>query len=162
MRGHRVLLLEKEHFPRYQIGESLLPFTVHQICPLLDVAEEIERAQFPRKYGGTLRWGKRPDTWTIVFGRSAQMQRGREFAYQVERARFDEILLRNAERKGVEVREGNVIDEVLFESGRAAGVRFHDDHGRAHEVSAVADLRSAPYSRAPASIARGPNELQST
>ena len=40
MQGHRVCILEKETFPRYQIGESLLPSTVHGICRLLGVADE--------------------------------------------------------------------------------------------------------------------------
>ena len=41
MRGHRVLLLERQVFPRYQIGESLLPSTVHGLCRILGVAEEV-------------------------------------------------------------------------------------------------------------------------
>ncbi len=60
MQGHRVLLLEKESFPRYQIGESLLPATVHGICGLLGVSEEIERAGFMRKHGGTFRSAAAP------------------------------------------------------------------------------------------------------
>ena len=41
MRGHRVILLEKDKFPRYQIGESLLPSTVHGVCRLTGVADEL-------------------------------------------------------------------------------------------------------------------------
>jgi halogenation protein CepH len=44
MRGHHVVLLEKESFPRYQIGESLLPSTVHGICRLTGVADELAKA----------------------------------------------------------------------------------------------------------------------
>lgn len=44
MQGHRVLLLEKERFPRYQIGESLLPGTVQGVCVLLGVADELAKA----------------------------------------------------------------------------------------------------------------------
>ena len=58
--GHRVLVLEKETFPRYQIGESLLPATVHGVCRILGVAEEIADAGFTRKRGGTFRWGAEP------------------------------------------------------------------------------------------------------
>src|SRR3954463_8789152 len=61
MRGSRVLLLEQEFFPRYQIGESLLPSTVHGICRLTGVADEIAEAGFPLKRGGTFRWGARPE-----------------------------------------------------------------------------------------------------
>src|SRR5688572_29050623 len=55
--GKKVLLLEKERFPRYQIGESLLPSTVHGICRLLGVFDKIENAGFMRKLGGSFRWG---------------------------------------------------------------------------------------------------------
>ena len=49
MRGHRVVLLEKEKFPRYQIGESLLPSTVHGICRLTGVADKLAKAGFTKK-----------------------------------------------------------------------------------------------------------------
>src|SRR5204863_420586 len=56
--GARVLLVEKEKFPRYQIGESLLPATVHGICRLLGVSDDLHAAGFIKKRGGTFRWGK--------------------------------------------------------------------------------------------------------
>jgi FAD-dependent halogenase len=49
--GHRVLLLEREIFPRFQIGESLLPATIHGVCRLLGVVPELERASFMPKRG---------------------------------------------------------------------------------------------------------------
>jgi flavin-dependent dehydrogenase len=54
MQGHRVLLLEQEGFPRYQIGESLLPSTVHGVCRLLGVSDELAAAGFTVKRGGSL------------------------------------------------------------------------------------------------------------
>src|SRR5205085_1806856 len=59
-RGHRVLVLESEKFPRYQIGESLLPSTVHGICRLTGAADDLARASFTRKGGGTFKWGANP------------------------------------------------------------------------------------------------------
>ena len=63
--GHRVLLLEKEHFPRYQIGESLLPATVHGIGRLLGVSQRLAEAGFMPKRGGTFQWGESPEPWTF-------------------------------------------------------------------------------------------------
>jgi halogenation protein CepH len=60
MQGHRVLLLERERFPRYQIGESLLPATIHGIGVMLGVRDELEQAGFTRKLGGVFRWGLNP------------------------------------------------------------------------------------------------------
>jgi len=136
MQGHRVLLLEKETFPRYQIGESLLPATVHGICRMLGVTDELANAGFPVKRGGTFRWGARPDPWTFHFGMSAKMSGTTSFAYQVERARFDEILLNNAKRKGVVVREECAVTDVVEEGERVTGLRYIDSGGGEHEVSA--------------------------
>jgi FAD-dependent halogenase len=134
MQGHRVLLLERESFPRHQIGESLLPATVHGICPLLGVSEPIATAGFPRKRGGTFRWGKNPDPWTFTFAKRANDPRG--YAYQVERSKFDAILLDNARAKGVEVRERHAVSELLMEGGRVVGVRFTDANGAQHVARA--------------------------
>jgi FAD-dependent halogenase len=134
MQGHRVLLLEREAFPRHQLGESLLPATVHGICALLGLTEELAKAGFPRKRGGTFRWGNNPKPWTFPFARNTDAPGG--FAYQVERARFDKMLLDNSRRKGVDVREQHAVKEIIHEGGRAAGVRFVDSAGK--EGSATA------------------------
>lgn len=130
MQGHKVLLLEKEKFPRHQIGESLLPATIHGICPLLGVSEEIEKANFIRKLGGTFLWGTSGKPWTFNFSLSPKMPGPTSFAYQVERAKFDAILLDNAQRKGVDVRLENIVTNVLKEDGRVSGVSSVDAAGR--------------------------------
>src|ERR1700733_2666210 len=104
MAGHHVVLLEKEKFPRYQIGESLLPSTVHGVCRLTGVADELARAGFTLKRGGTLRWGSNPEPWTFSFSVSAKMTGQTAYAYQVERSKFDKILLDHARRMGADVR----------------------------------------------------------
>ncbi|GAA4534941.1 tryptophan 7-halogenase [Amycolatopsis samaneae] len=137
MRGHRVLLLEKETFPRYQIGESLLPSTVHGICHLLGVDGELADAGFPRKRGGTFRWGANPAPWNFAFSVSSKVAGPTSFAYQVERSKFDNILLENASRKGVDVRQNRTVTDVVAgEDGRVRGVRYTDADGTGHEVSA--------------------------
>src|SRR5438093_1553406 len=113
--GYRVLLLEREHFPRYHIGESLLPATVHGICAMLGVSDEVHAAGFVRKYGGTLRWGRNGDPWSFQFSEAHLLPGRPDFAYQVERSKFDHILLRNAARHGVEVREGHAVHDVIFD-----------------------------------------------
>lgn len=137
MQGHRVLLLEKEVFPRYQIGESLLPSTIHGVCRMLGIADELAEAGFPVKRGGTFRWGARPEPWTFSFSVSPRITGPSSFAYQVERARFDEILLNNAKRKGVEVRESCTVTGVLEEGERVTGVRYTGPDDVEREVSAT-------------------------
>jgi FAD-dependent halogenase len=135
MQGHRVLLLERDRFPRHQIGESLLPATVHGICAMLGVGEELARQNFPRKRGGTFRWGKSQTPWTFTFAKNADAPGG--YAYQVERAVFDKLLLDNSRRKGVDVREEHRVEEILFDGDRAVGVRFVDSHNVSKTASAT-------------------------
>lgn len=137
LQGHRVLLLEKESFPRYQIGESLLPLTVHAICPLLGVSDEIKHAGFVPKFGGVFRWGSRAEPWHFTFGDVRDLARaGAGYAYQVERSRFDQILLNNARRRGVEVRERHAAIAPVVEDGRVCGVRATGAAGAAYTVRA--------------------------
>ena len=82
---HRVLLIDREDHPRYQIGESLLPATVHGVCRILGVTEDLAAAGFPRKRGGTFKWGASPDPWDFTFALSPRMPGPTSFAYQVER-----------------------------------------------------------------------------
>jgi halogenation protein CepH len=134
--GHRVLLLEKETLPRYQIGESLLPATIHGICPMLGVEKEILEAGFVRKRGGTFKWGTNPEPWTFSFAVSRRMAGPTSFAYQVERTKFDKILLDNARRLGVDVRERHRVTGVLETGGRVNGVSYVDPQGQAGQASA--------------------------
>ncbi|MEU6970774.1 tryptophan 7-halogenase [Kitasatospora aureofaciens] len=132
--GHRVLLLEKETFPRYQIGESLLPSTIHGIGALLGVTDEIEKAGFMRKRGGTFRWGANPEPWSFSFAISPRIAGPTSHAYQVERMKFDQILLDNARRKGVEVREQCAAVEVIEDGGRVQGLVYTGPDGTRRSV----------------------------
>jgi len=135
--GHRVLLIDRERHPRYQIGESLLPATVHGVCRILGASDELAAAGFPRKRGGTFQWGASPEPWDFTFALSPRMPGPTSFAYQVERARFDEILLRNAVREGVEVRENCMARRVLTDDGdRVSGLEYTDKDGTTVAVRA--------------------------
>lgn len=136
LRGHRVLLLERETFPRYQIGESLLPATVHGLCRLLEVADEVARAGFTLKRGGTMRWGRAPEPWQFSFSMTPRLPEPTATAFQVERSRFDEILLRNAARVGVEVHESSPVRRVLTVGERVRGVEYTDRDGTARTAQA--------------------------
>lgn len=101
--GHRVLLLEKEHFPRFHIGESLLPYN-QPIFQELGVLPALEKAGFPRKFGAQFHLGNDSRHRRFEF-RQGRFTHYTE-TWQVERAVFDELLLNNARRLGAEVREG--------------------------------------------------------
>ncbi|MBA2675022.1 tryptophan 7-halogenase [Ramlibacter sp.] len=128
MRGHKVLLLERSTVPRYQIGESLLPATINGICVLLGVHEELQAAGFEKKFGGAFRWGRDPEPWFFNF-RGVEGSDRPANAYQVERSKFDHILLMNARKKGVEVRTECSAHEAIEENGRVVGLSFTDEKG---------------------------------
>ncbi len=111
--GHEVVLFERAHFPRYHIGESLLP-SILQILNLLGATHRIEEMGFQIKHGAFFEWG--PERWGLNFGELS----GRcTHAYQVERADFDHVLLKHAATQGVEVFEGVQVESIEFEGERA-------------------------------------------
>jgi FAD-dependent halogenase len=135
-RGHRVLVLDSERFPRYQIGESLLPSTIHGVCRLIGASDAVANAGFVRKRGGTFRWGSSPDPWTFSFAVSPRMAGPTSFSYQVERMKFDKILLDNARSAGAQVQEQCTATRVFDTSERAAGLWYSDARGAEHLVRA--------------------------
>lgn len=117
--GHRVLLLEREKFPRYHIGESLIT----GIWPTIDrlgLREKLENAGFQRKYGGTLLWGKDLEPWRFAFRDSGPQ----EYVFQVRRADFDALLLDHVRQLGVRVVENATVREPVFDGERMAGVHY--------------------------------------
>ena len=136
MRGHRVVVLEREKFPRWQIGESLLPSTIHGVCRLTGVAGELAKAGFTKKRGGTQRWGANPEPWTFAFSLSPKMTGETSYAYQVERSKFDQILLDHARRTGADVREEHAVSKVLISDDRVCGVSYKDAGGNEGTIHA--------------------------
>ncbi|HEY3999257.1 MAG TPA: tryptophan 7-halogenase [Candidatus Xenobia bacterium] len=135
--NHRVLLLEKEKFPRYQIGESLLPFTIHGIGGMLGLRDEFAKHGFIKKTGGSFLWGKNPEPWRFDFDGSPLLRElDSNFAFHVERDKFDKLLLDNARKLGAEVREQSTVKDAIIEDGRVVGVRYTDVDGHDHEVRA--------------------------
>src|SRR5262245_11604897 len=119
--GCRVRLFERERFPRFHIGESLIPET-YWVLERLDMLPKMRASRFVKKY-------------SVQFVNSA----GRESApfyfwdnkphdcsqtWQVVRSEFDQLMLENAREHGVDAREGVRVHEVLFDGQRAVGVRI--------------------------------------
>jgi len=136
MQGRRVIILEKENFPRYQIGESLLPSTIHGVCRLTGVSDELAKCGFTLKRGGTFRWGSNPEPWQFSFAVSPKMAGTTSFAYQVERSKFDKVLLDYARGKGVDVRECCTVTGVISGGERVRGVSYTDAAGERNEIHA--------------------------
>lgn len=114
--GVDVTLVEREVFPRYHIGESLLP-SVLEICDLTGARAKIESHGFVRKYGGFFSWGK--ESWQLDFRPLPY-----PYGFQVVRSEFDQLLLDHAKTQGVRVFEGVEVRDLSFEDGRPRRARW--------------------------------------
>jgi flavin-dependent dehydrogenase len=125
-----VVVLEKEHFPREHIGESQLPGCGH-VCYEMGCWDKVERANFPVKVGATFKWGRRNEDWDYNFVDPRALEGldrpgtfegpRRQTAFQVDRPVYDKILLDHAAESGVDVRQGELVREVLRSNGRVEG-----------------------------------------
>ncbi|HEY2666437.1 MAG TPA: NAD(P)/FAD-dependent oxidoreductase [Actinomycetota bacterium] len=132
--GRHVLLLEREKFPRYHIGESLIT----GVWPTLDrlgVRERLEGLGFVRKYGASVLWGRDEEFWGFKFRQAGPY----EYVHQVPRAEFDAVLLSRARELGVRVIEDATAQAPLLEGDRVAGVRYRV-RGADDEVEARATV----------------------
>jgi len=129
--GHHVVLLDKDRHPRFHIGESLLPANL----PLLDrlgVGDAI-RAIGMHKPGAE--FVSPQHTHTQVYHFADAWDKSMPAAYQVKRADFDHVLLRNAASQGVDVHEATLAREVRWsaDAQRAESVTSTDENGQAIE-----------------------------
>jgi len=140
-RGRDVLVLERQRFPRFSIGESLL---VH--C--LDFVEEagmleaVDAAGFQYKNGAAFAHGER----YTDFDFSERYTAGRASTFQVPRARFDQLLAQEAERQGAEIRyEVEII--AMQPGGRGSRLTARDRDGATHEIQADFVLDASGFGR---------------
>ena len=115
-RGHRVVLFEREKFPRFHIGESLLP-TANDYFAELGVTDEVEQACFPPKWGALLSTHDGAGGRTVDFTMTDEVSRAQTF--QVCREVLDRILLERARAVGVDVREEHRVTTCEFDSQAA-------------------------------------------
>lgn len=145
-KGYQVLLIEREKFPRFHIGESLLPST-QLLWEKLGIAERLQHIGQTFKYGGELRFGLDPrksDYLNSLANFNSSLPDNpllRPFAYQVERSQFDLCLLNYAREQGVMVFEEAAVKEILEQDDRVIGVRWRTKDGVEYTTKAecVAD-----------------------
>ena len=116
-KGFSVTLLERERFPRFQVGESLLPYN-NDLFERLGVTVPLGQGSFTPKYGAGFVTADGALGYTFRFVEN--LPEAYHSSFQVKRAEFDELLLRNAAASGVDVREGTAVTAVdLADSKRA-------------------------------------------
>jgi flavin-dependent dehydrogenase len=124
--GRRVDLFERDKFPRFHIGESLIPMTYH-VLKRLDMLPKMKDSPFVKKYSVQFinQHGKLSEPFYFIDHKPHESSQ----TWQVIRSEFDTMLLQNAAEHGVQVHQGVRVLEVLFDGSRAVGVRVQDDSG---------------------------------
>jgi hypothetical protein len=139
--GRRVLILEREHFPRFSIGESLLPQSMEYI-EAAGMLRDVVEAGFQYKNGATFVWGER----STAFDFRDKFSPGWGTTYQVQRAEFDKVLADAAARSGAEIRYGHEVMAVDVESD-CPRVTARADDGCTYTVEARFLLDASGFGR---------------
>ncbi len=136
--GHRVLVLEREKFPRYHVGESMIPFT-YQPLERLGLIPKLKASAFQKKYSVVFVQpngrASQPFYFYTRYDRETVAQ-----SWQVLRSEFDEMLLNHARDKGAEVIEEITVKELLKDGERVIGVKAQKKSGEVVEYFAPITL----------------------
>jgi len=131
--GHDVLVLEREKFPRYHVGESLLPFT-YQPLKRLGLIEKMRQSPFIKKY--SVQFVSTSGKVSQPFYFFNRYDRDVSQTWQVLRSEFDQMLVENAREKGATIVEEVNVTSLFRERGRVVGVRAQHKDGRSVEYRA--------------------------
>ncbi len=131
--GRKVQLFERERFPRFHIGESLIPET-YWVLKRLKMLDKMKGSHFVKKYSVQFVSATGKVSTPFYFWDNKPHECSQ--TWQVARGEFDLMMLRNAAEQAVEVHEGTRVLDVLFEGSRAVGVRIQQENGESREVRA--------------------------
>ncbi|MDF1852416.1 MAG: NAD(P)/FAD-dependent oxidoreductase [Verrucomicrobiales bacterium] len=132
-KGHRVLVLEKEAFPRYHVGESLMPFCWHTL-DRLGLTEEMDKIGFQQKH--SVQFVSTDGAVSKPFYFFLHDDHPSAVTWQVERMQFDQLLVDKAKELGTEIREKHrVVDVMRDASGAVCGVVAENAEGERSELS---------------------------
>jgi flavin-dependent dehydrogenase len=136
--GRRVIVLERDKFPRFHIGESLLPFSMKAFTRM-GLHEKFSRAGFMKKFGGEFFSACRDEGIKFYFEDAYRSQT--DHSYQVTRADFDRLLLDHAAENGAQVREEILVERVEFSNdGATLGWRDARPGSNSNRASGQSDF----------------------
>src|SRR6478609_1628032 len=132
-RGLKVQLFERDRFPRFHIGESLIPET-YWVFRRLNMLEKMKASSFVKKFSVQFVNAAGKESAPFYFHDNKPHECSQ--TWQVIRSEFDAMMLDNAREHGVEVIQPGRVLEVLFDGDQAVGVRVQHEDGRQEEVRA--------------------------
>ena len=132
-KGYRVELFEREKYPRYHIGESLIPET-YWVFERLGMLEKMKKSHFVKKY--SVQFVNAHGKMSAPFYFHDNKPHECSQTWQVRRSEFDIMMLENAREHGVKVHQPVRVLDVMFEGDRAVGVKIQEENGNTREVRA--------------------------
>ena len=127
-KGYSVLVVEKQYFPRFSIGESLLPQCM-EFLQEAGMLAAVEAEGFQLKNGALFSCADK----LASFDFGEKLSQGWGTTYQVPRARFDQVLADEASRQGVEIRFGQTVTGFQFADGKAS-LRLLDEDAKPYSI----------------------------
>lgn len=131
--GFSTLLLERERFPRFHVGESLMPET-YWTLKRLGVLDEMRARSFPPKVGVQFVSSSTKESAPFIFEQHDEHESSQ--TWHVERAEFDNMLFKNASAKGADCRDGSRVLDVNLKEGGGAKIKYQSADGETHTVNA--------------------------
>ena len=141
-KGYNVLILEKQKFPRFVIGESLLPRCMDNL-ELAGFLPAIEKAGFQKKLGAIFR----DKDAKCEFDFSIQYTNGWSWTWQVQRGQFDHLLAQEVEKQGAIVNYEATVTDVEFKKTHDVTVSYTDKENNAHQAHAKFIVDASGYGR---------------
>ena len=132
--GHNVLLLERALFPRFHVGESLIPET-YWTLKRLGLLETLKDSAFPKKYSVQFVSDGYKESAPFYFDEHNPHECS--ITWQVVRGEFDDMLIETARKRGAAVRTDAQVLDVLFEGDQAVGVRVQVGEGAGKSVHEI-------------------------
>jgi len=132
-KGRKVIVLEREKFPRYHIGESLIPYTYYPL-KRIGMLEQMKQSHFTKKY--SVQFVSISGKQSQPFYFFQQLHSEASDTWQVLRSEFDQMMLTNARAKGAEVMEETLVKETIEQNGVVSGVTAVGRNGVSHEFRA--------------------------
>ncbi|ARZ72387.1 alkylhalidase [Streptomyces albireticuli] len=141
--GHEPVVFERDSFPRYRIGESLLPGSL-SIFDRLGLQDRIDAAGFVEKPSATFLWGQDEAPWTFSFTTPKTSPWVFDHAIQVKREEFDQLLLDEVKERGIEVHENTPVSHVdIADPGKVSLTAGQGGDARQVECDFVIDAGGA-------------------
>ena len=132
-KGHKVTVLEKTKFPRYHVGESLMPFCWHTL-DRLGLAEKMDEIGFTQKH--SVQFVREDGKQSRPFYFFQHYDHPSSTTWQVLRSQFDQLILDRAKELGAEVRELTQVKRLVEEDGASVGVMAQGEGGDEYELRA--------------------------